>query len=74
MRLVVVCNYRYKNSPYHCISDSYMDRLTKSRKHKPTPKRSKLLRSVVKLHEDDFIDKEDAEFLRFDHFDDVVEY
>ncbi|SQM12293.1 IS91, orf2 [Escherichia coli] len=28
----------------------------------------------MKLHEDDFFDEEDAEVLRFDSFDDAVEY
>ncbi|UIU94583.1 hypothetical protein H6S22_29105 (plasmid) [Escherichia coli] len=36
-------------------------------------KRSKLPRYVVKLHDDDFFDEEDAEALRFDNFDDAVE-
>ncbi|WP_157919240.1 hypothetical protein, partial [Escherichia coli] len=39
----------------------------------PTSQRSKLPRYVVKLHEDDFFDEEDAEVLRFDSFDDAVE-
>ncbi|EEW0673051.1 hypothetical protein AT410_004656, partial [Escherichia coli] len=33
----------------------------------------KLPRYVVKLHDDDFFDEEDAEALRFDNFDDAVE-
>ncbi|HAJ6957769.1 TPA: transposase, partial [Escherichia coli] len=36
--------------------------------------RSKLPRYVVKLHDDDFFDEEDAEVLRFDSFDDAVKY
>ncbi|HDX0709363.1 TPA: hypothetical protein RNL41_003173, partial [Shigella sonnei] len=40
---------------------------------KPASQRSKLPRYVVKLHEDDFFDEEDAEVLRFDSFDDAVE-
>lgn len=43
------------------------------RKRKPASQRSKLPRYVVKLHEDDFFDEEDAEVLRFDSFDDAVE-
>ncbi|HBC9793927.1 TPA: hypothetical protein KFP15_004818 [Escherichia coli] len=45
----------------------------KPRKRKPAPQRSKLPRYVVKLHDDDFFDEEDAEVLRFDNFDDAVE-
>ena len=45
----------------------------KPRKRKPAPQRSKLPRYVVKLHDDDFFDEEDAEALRFDNFDDAVE-
>ncbi|MDI0818945.1 hypothetical protein NEL57_26250, partial [Escherichia coli] len=45
----------------------------KARKRKPAPQRSKLPRYVVKLHDDDFFDEEDAEALRFDNFDDAVE-
>ncbi|MCT6058313.1 hypothetical protein MTQ28_23970 [Escherichia coli] len=51
-----------------------MARSAKPRKRKPAPQRSKLPRYVVKLHEDDFFDEEDAEVLRFDSFDDAVEY
>ena len=43
------------------------------RKRKPASQRSKLPRYVVKLHDDDFFDEEDAEVLRFDSFDDAVE-
>jgi len=50
-----------------------MARSAKPRKRKPTSQRSKLPRYVVKLHEDDFFDEEDAEVLRFDSFDDAVE-
>ncbi|WP_175610607.1 hypothetical protein [Escherichia coli] len=50
-----------------------MARSAKPRKRKPSPQRSKLPRYVVKLHEDDFFDEEDAEVLRFDNFDDAVE-
>ena len=45
----------------------------KPRKRKPAPQRSKLPRYVVKLHDDDFFDEEDAEAQRFDNFDDAVE-
>ncbi|EPI9173645.1 hypothetical protein ACTD24_004713, partial [Escherichia coli] len=48
----------------------------KPRKRKPAPQRSKLPRYVVKLHDDDFFDEEDAEdaeALCFDNFDDAVE-
>ena len=38
-----------------------MARSAKPRKRKPTPQRSKLPRYVVKLHNDDFFDEEDAE-------------
>ncbi|HDZ8902496.1 TPA: hypothetical protein RUX88_004681, partial [Escherichia coli] len=48
-------------------------RSAKPRKRKPAPQRSKLPRYVVKLHDDDFFDEEDAEVLRFDNFDDAVE-
>ena len=51
-----------------------MARSAKPRKRKPAPQKSKLPRYVVKLHEDDFFDKEKAEVLRFDNFDDAVEY
>ncbi|EEW0912084.1 TPA: hypothetical protein QBF58_004993 [Escherichia coli O11:H5] len=51
-----------------------MSRSAKPRKRKPAPQRSKLPRYVVKLHEDDFFDEEDAEVLHFDNFDDAVEY
>ncbi|WHI34172.1 hypothetical protein [Escherichia coli] len=50
-----------------------MPRSAKPRKRKPAPQRSKLPRYVVKLHDDDFFDEEDAEALRFDNFDDAVE-
>ncbi|EFG1108080.1 hypothetical protein BR313_004345 [Escherichia coli] len=40
-----------------------MARSAKPRKHKSAPQRSKLPRYVVKLHEDDFFDEEDAEVL-----------
>ncbi|MDF8877758.1 hypothetical protein OU617_20220 [Escherichia coli] len=50
-----------------------MARSAKPRKRKPAPQRSKLPRYVVKLHDDDFFDEEDAEALRFDNFDDAVE-
>ncbi|NWP33111.1 hypothetical protein [Escherichia coli] len=50
-----------------------MARSANPRKRKPTSQRSKLSRYVVKLHEDDFFDEEDAEVLRFDSFDDAVE-
>ena len=50
-----------------------MARSTKPRKRKSASQRSKLPRYVVKLHEDDFFDEEDAEVLRFDSFDDAVE-
>ncbi|ELO5034613.1 hypothetical protein QUQ82_004509 [Escherichia coli] len=50
-----------------------MARSAKPRKRKPAPQRSKFPRYVVKLHEDDFFDEEDAEVLRFDSFDDAVE-
>ncbi|EFX9274173.1 transposase [Shigella flexneri] len=50
-----------------------MARSAKPRKRKPASQRSKLPRYVVKLHEDDFFDEEDAEVLRFDSFDDAVE-
>ncbi|AEJ60047.1 hypothetical protein UMNF18_pF18042 (plasmid) [Escherichia coli UMNF18] len=50
-----------------------MSRSAKPRKRKPAPQRSKLPRYVVKLHDDDFFDEEDAEALRFDNFDDAVE-
>ncbi|HFO8601205.1 TPA: hypothetical protein ACHK2G_004841, partial [Escherichia coli] len=50
-----------------------MARSAKPRKRKPAPQRSKLSRYVVKLHDDDFFDEEDAEVLRFDSFDDAVE-
>ncbi|EFZ8622847.1 hypothetical protein AT347_004203, partial [Shigella boydii] len=69
----MACDYRYKNRQYHCLSGSYMARSAKPRKRKPAPQRSKLLRYVVKLHEDDFFDEEEAEVLRFDNFDDAVE-
>ncbi|HBC7182781.1 TPA: hypothetical protein PRX50_004521 [Escherichia coli] len=49
-----------------------MARSAKPRKRKPAPQRSKLPRYVVKLHDDDFFDEEDAEVLRFDSFDDAV--
>ncbi|EFQ1389046.1 hypothetical protein R3Q40_004581, partial [Escherichia coli] len=49
-----------------------MARSAKPRKRKPASQRSKLPRYVVKLHEDDFFDEEDAEVLRFDSFDDAV--
>ena len=42
-----------------------MARSAKPRKRKPAPQRSKLPRYVVKLHDDDFFDEEDAEVLRF---------
>ncbi|ENP5205100.1 hypothetical protein ACDR93_003754, partial [Escherichia coli] len=48
-----------------------MARSAKPRKRKSAPQRSKLLRYVVKLHEDDFFDEEEAEVLRFDNFDDA---
>ncbi|WP_171846985.1 hypothetical protein, partial [Escherichia coli] len=48
-------------------------RSAKPRKRKPSPQHSKLPRYVVTLHDDDFFDEEDAEVLRFDSFDDVVE-
>ncbi|STL67587.1 IS91, orf2 [Escherichia coli] len=41
-----------------------MSRSAKPRKRKPAPQRSKLPRYVVKLHDDDFFDEEDAEALR----------
>ncbi|MDS1497753.1 hypothetical protein PU849_25315 (plasmid) [Shigella dysenteriae] len=69
----MACDYRYKNRQYHCLSGSYMACSAKPRKRKPAPQRSKLLRYVVKLHEDDFFDEEEAEVLRFDNFDDAVE-
>ncbi|EOU0978792.1 hypothetical protein ACW7XM_005349 [Escherichia coli] len=50
-----------------------MARSAKPRKRKPAPQRSKLPRYVVKLHDDDFFDEEDAEVLRFDNFDDAIE-
>ncbi|HAK9872844.1 TPA: hypothetical protein H3L74_004320, partial [Escherichia coli] len=50
-----------------------MARSAKPRKRKSAPQRSKLPRYVVKLHEDDFFDEENAEVLRFDNFDDAVE-
>lgn len=50
-----------------------MARSAKPRKRKPAPQRSKLPRYVVKLHDNDFFDEEDAEILRFDNFDDAVE-
>ncbi|MDA6186785.1 hypothetical protein OSK29_24725, partial [Escherichia coli] len=50
-----------------------MARSATLRKRKPAPQRSKLPRYVVKLHNDDFFDEEDAEVLRFDSFDDAVE-
>ena len=50
-----------------------MARSAKPRKRKSASQRSKLPRYVVKLHEDDFFDEEDAEVLRFDSFDDAVE-
>ena len=50
-----------------------MVRSANPRKRKPASQRSKLPRYVVKLHEDDFFDEEDAEVLRFDSFDDAVE-
>ncbi|HBM9731727.1 TPA: hypothetical protein L1D66_003709 [Escherichia coli] len=49
-----------------------MARSAKPRKRKPAPQRSKLPRYVVKLHNDDFFDEEEAEVLRFDSFDDAV--
>ncbi|EFW9296580.1 transposase, partial [Shigella flexneri] len=52
----MACDYRNKNRQYHCLSGSYMARSAKPRKRKPAPQRSKLLRYVVKLHEDDFFD------------------
>ncbi|HAX5270084.1 TPA: hypothetical protein JZG73_004950, partial [Escherichia coli] len=48
-----------------------MARSAKPRKRKPAPQRSKLPRYVVKLHEDDFFDGEDAEVLRIDSFNDA---
>ncbi|HCQ3763647.1 TPA: hypothetical protein OKD67_003934 [Escherichia coli] len=51
-----------------------MARSAKDRKRKPAPQRNKLPRYVVKLHDDDFFDEEDAEVLRFDGFNDAVEY
>ncbi|HGG4366910.1 TPA: hypothetical protein ACJGJE_004603 [Salmonella enterica subsp. enterica serovar Typhimurium] len=51
-----------------------MARSAKPRKRKPSPQRSKLPRYVVTLHDDDFFDEEDAEVLRFDSFDDAVEW
>ncbi len=45
-----------------------MARSAKPRKRKSASQRSKLPRYVVKLHEDDFFDEEDAEVLRFDSF------
>ncbi|TFX54516.1 transposase, partial [Escherichia coli] len=48
----MVCNYRYKNRQYHCLSVSYMASSAKPRKRKPAPQRSKLPRYVVKLHDD----------------------
>ncbi|EPT9588324.1 transposase, partial [Escherichia coli] len=57
----MVCNYRYKNRQCHCLSGGYMARSAKPRKRKPASQRSKLPRYVVKLHEDDFFDEEDAE-------------
>ncbi|EEQ2667341.1 hypothetical protein BFU84_004925 [Escherichia coli] len=50
-----------------------MARSAKARKRKPAPQRSKLPRYVVKRHDDDFFDEEDAEVLCFDSFDDAVE-
>ncbi len=50
-----------------------MARSAKPLKRKPAPQRSKLPRYVVKLHDDDFFDEEDAEVLRFDNFDNAVE-
>nr|WP_265342550.1 hypothetical protein [Shigella flexneri] len=41
-----------------------MARSAKPLKRKPASQRSKLPRYVVKLHEDDFFDEEDAEVLR----------
>lgn len=38
-----------------------MARSAKPRKRKPAPQRSKLPRYVVKLHDDNFFDEEDAE-------------
>ncbi|MCW3393099.1 hypothetical protein N5T50_26720 [Escherichia coli] len=37
------------------------------------PSKKQTSRYVVKLHDDDFFDEEDAEALRFDNFDDAVE-
>ena len=51
-----------------------MARSAKPRKRKPSPQHSKLPRYVVTLHDDGFFDEEDAEVLRFDSFDDAVEY
>ncbi|HAJ7242114.1 TPA: transposase [Escherichia coli] len=50
-----------------------MARSAKLRKRKPAPQRSTLPRYVVKLHEDDFLMKNEDEVLRFDNFDDAVE-
>lgn len=50
-----------------------MARSAKPRKRKSSIQRSKHPRHVVKLHEDEFFDEEEAEVLRFEHFDDAVE-
>ncbi|END1885154.1 hypothetical protein ABLM79_004714, partial [Escherichia albertii] len=50
-----------------------MARSANLRKRKPAPQRSNAPRYVVKPHEDDFFDEEEAEILRFDNFDDAVE-
>ncbi|EFC9604242.1 hypothetical protein ACPIFS_004555 [Escherichia coli] len=50
-----------------------MARSAKLRKRKPAPQRSRLPCYVVKPHEDNFFDEEEAEVLRFDNFDDAVE-
>ncbi|HAX4851813.1 TPA: hypothetical protein JZF72_005010, partial [Escherichia coli] len=45
-----------------------MARSAKPRKRKSSIQRSKHPRYVVKLHEDEFFDEEEAEVLRFEHF------
>ncbi|MCW3403239.1 hypothetical protein [Escherichia coli] len=50
-----------------------MSRSAKPRKRKTCPSKKQTSRYVVKLHDDDFFDEEDAEALRFDNFDDAVE-
>ncbi|BDI39276.1 MULTISPECIES: hypothetical protein [Escherichia] len=49
-----------------------MARSAKPRKRKPAPQISKLPRYVVRLHDDNFFDEEEAEVLHFDNFDNAV--